>query len=141
MNQSNGTAGRTLYRARSERLVFGVCGGLAQYLGVDPTVVRVVTVLIGLLPPAMPMLLVAYVAMALIVPQEGAERLEGREQVRENLSSLREEVAGLAGTVRARLAGERSDVDPPAPVAQAGLGAAAAPAAPAAGKGTERPQP
>jgi phage shock protein C len=40
--------GKRLYRARKERMIAGVCGGLAQYLGVDPSLVRLVFLLLGL---------------------------------------------------------------------------------------------
>lgn len=33
---------RRLYRSRTDRKIAGVCGGLAQYLNVDPTVVRII---------------------------------------------------------------------------------------------------
>ncbi len=36
---------KRLYRSRKERMIAGVCGGLADYLSVDPTVVRLLFVL------------------------------------------------------------------------------------------------
>lgn len=38
-----------LYRSEKEKMLGGVCGGLAEYLDVDPTVMRVLFVLLGLL--------------------------------------------------------------------------------------------
>ncbi|OFW58852.1 MAG: PspC domain-containing protein [Actinobacteria bacterium RBG_16_64_13] len=40
---------KRLQRSRTEKMIGGVCGGLAEYFGVDPTVVRVLWVLITLL--------------------------------------------------------------------------------------------
>jgi len=40
---------RKLYRSRTERTIAGVCGGLAEYFGLDPTVVRLVFVIMFLL--------------------------------------------------------------------------------------------
>ena len=37
---------RKLYKSRSDRKIFGVCGGIAEYLGVDSFVVRLATVLL-----------------------------------------------------------------------------------------------
>ena len=31
---------RKLYRSRSNRIIFGVCAGLAEFFGIDPTIVR-----------------------------------------------------------------------------------------------------
>jgi phage shock protein PspC (stress-responsive transcriptional regulator) len=38
---------KKLYRS-NERKIFGVCGGLAEYLGIDPTIVRVIWALMVL---------------------------------------------------------------------------------------------
>ena len=108
--QHNGTPRpRTLHRARQERLLFGVCGGLAAYFDVDPTIVRVAVVLAGLIPPIGGTLVLAYALLVFIVPIEGTADVDGRDQVRDNLSELRGEVAGLAETVRERITGEPRD--------------------------------
>jgi phage shock protein C len=36
---------RRLYRSRSDRRIAGVCGGIAKYLNVDPTVIRIIFLL------------------------------------------------------------------------------------------------
>ena len=87
-------------------MLFGVCAGIARYFDIDPTLVRVGFVLVGLVPPLGGTLLLAYVAMAIIVPQEDAQGGAGREQVRDNLSSLRSDLSALAETVRAKVTGE-----------------------------------
>ena len=103
-----GPQNRTLRRARTERMLFGVCGGIAKYFGIDPTLVRVGFVLVGVIPPLGGTLLLAYVALAIVVPPEDLPADTGREQVRENLSSLRTELSGLAETIRAKVTGEPS---------------------------------
>jgi len=40
---------RRLYRSRTDRKIAGVCGGLAQYLNVDPTVVRIIFLILLLI--------------------------------------------------------------------------------------------
>jgi phage shock protein C len=58
---------RRLYRSRDDRMIAGVCGGLAAYFSVDPTIVRVIAVATILLPgPSV----IAYLVMWLIVPEE-----------------------------------------------------------------------
>ena len=37
---------KRLYKARGHRMVCGVCGGIAEYFGVDPTIVRLAFVLL-----------------------------------------------------------------------------------------------
>ena len=57
---------RTTLPCRSRRrLIAGVCGGLAEYWGVSPTLVRLATLLLALLPGPM---WVAYVAAWIVMP-------------------------------------------------------------------------
>lgn len=39
---------RKLYRSRTQKMLGGVCGGLGEYLNLDPTVVRLVFILLAL---------------------------------------------------------------------------------------------
>ena len=58
---------RKLYRSRTDRKIWGVCGGLAKHFDMDPTIIRVIFVaslLCGTLG------LWVYIIMAIIVPQE-----------------------------------------------------------------------
>jgi phage shock protein C len=57
---------RRLYRSRSDRMVAGVAGGMAEYLGIDPTIVRLLW-LLAFLPGGVPGLLL-YVLCAFIIP-------------------------------------------------------------------------
>ena len=58
---------KKLYRSRRNRMIGGVCGGLADYLGVDPTVVRVIMALATFVGG---MSLFVYLIMWLIIPAE-----------------------------------------------------------------------
>lgn len=53
----------------SNRTLCGVCGGIANYLGVDPTVIRVIYVLLSLFSAGFPGLLL-YIILAFIMPNE-----------------------------------------------------------------------
>lgn len=58
---------KRLYRSRKQRQVAGVCGGIADYLSIDPTLVRLVWVLLALAGgPGV----VLYIILAVIVPEE-----------------------------------------------------------------------
>lgn len=59
---------RTLYRSKSNRMIAGVCAGLADYLNVDPTVVRLLFVL-GFFTMHGG-LVIAYIIMAIVTPEE-----------------------------------------------------------------------
>jgi phage shock protein C len=62
----NGT-GR-LFRSRSESKLFGVCGGIGKYLSTDPTIVRILFIIATFASAGLMILL--YVIMAIVVPQE-----------------------------------------------------------------------
>jgi phage shock protein C len=56
-----------LYRSRTERMIGGVAGGLGSYLGLDPTIVRLILVALQF---AFPGTLLVYVVLLLVVPEE-----------------------------------------------------------------------
>lgn len=58
---------RKLYRSRTDKMIAGVCGGIAKYFNVDATIVRLLFVLFFILGGGA---LLVYVIMWLIVPQE-----------------------------------------------------------------------
>lgn len=58
---------KRLYRSRKQRQVAGVCGGIADYLSIDPTLVRLVWALFALAGgPGV----VLYIILAVIMPEE-----------------------------------------------------------------------
>ena len=61
-------ATKRLYRSRTDRMVAGVAGGLGEYFGVDPTLVRLGWVLL-LIPGGLPGLL-PYLLCWMIIPRE-----------------------------------------------------------------------
>jgi phage shock protein PspC (stress-responsive transcriptional regulator) len=63
---------KTLMRSTTNTMVAGVCAGLGDYLGIDPTVVRLMFVLGFFLTG--PGILLAYLIMAVIVPPEPARQ-------------------------------------------------------------------
>lgn len=56
-----------LVRSRSDRMIAGVCGGLARWLGWSPTVVRLLYVVLSVLSAAFPGILV-YLLLWLVMP-------------------------------------------------------------------------
>ncbi len=58
-----------LMRSKDDRMIAGVCGGLAKWLGWDPTAVRILYVLASVFSAAFPGTIV-YIILALIMPAE-----------------------------------------------------------------------
>lgn len=61
---------RPLRRSVHDRMIAGVCGGLGEYFGIDPTAVRVAYVLLSLISVAFPGFLIYLVLWALIPERE-----------------------------------------------------------------------
>lgn len=60
---------KRLTRSKKDKKIFGVCGGFAQYLGIDSTIVRVILILVVVFTGIFPGVL-AYLLAALVMPQE-----------------------------------------------------------------------
>jgi len=61
------SAPKRLERSRNDRFIGGVCGGIAKYLNMDPTLVRILTVVITLFT-FVPV--VAYIIAMFVMPEE-----------------------------------------------------------------------
>jgi len=62
---------KRLYRSGKERMLGGVCGGIAEYLGTDPTIVRLAWVLLTFVGGAG---VLAYLIAWLIIPRNPAHK-------------------------------------------------------------------
>jgi len=58
---------KRLTKSKTDRKLFGVCGGLGEYFGIDPTLVRLAFVLLALFNGIG---LVLYIILAVIMPSE-----------------------------------------------------------------------
>lgn len=58
---------KRLYRSRKDKYLAGVCGGVADYFNIDPTIVRILVVIIAI--SSVGTAAVAYLIMAIVVPE------------------------------------------------------------------------
>ncbi len=58
---------KKLYRSRTDRKIWGVCGGLAKYFDLDPKLVRVLTVISIFISG---LGLIAYIVIRIMIPEE-----------------------------------------------------------------------
>lgn len=68
---------KKLYRSRTDKKLSGVCAGLAKYLNMDVTIIRLIWVLVT---PFAGCGLLAYIVCALVIPEEPVA-IEGPEVV------------------------------------------------------------
>lgn len=59
--------GKKLYRSDENKMLAGVCGGIAEYFGVDPMLIRLAWVVFSLLGGSG---LLAYILAAIIIPRD-----------------------------------------------------------------------
>jgi phage shock protein PspC (stress-responsive transcriptional regulator) len=59
-----------LRRSRTHRMIGGVCGGLAEWLSWDVTLVRVLYIIVSIFSAGVPGIL-AYIILWIIMPEEG----------------------------------------------------------------------
>jgi phage shock protein C len=59
---------KRLMRSNRHKMIAGVCGGIADYFNMDPTVVRILYVIVSIVSVAFPGIL-AYIIMWIIIPR------------------------------------------------------------------------
>ena len=64
-------SGTRLVRSSTDRMCAGVCGGLGPYLGIDPTIVRIVVAVATFFTAFVPGLIL-YLIFALVIPRDDA---------------------------------------------------------------------
>ena len=101
MNETNSSSNgsRMLFRSPTEKMIAGVCGGLADYLGWDPVLVRIAWIVITLSTGGGGFL--AYLALGLLLPvgtaAQGQQRPAAIELNERNLSRVAYVLIGLGG--------------------------------------------
>jgi phage shock protein PspC (stress-responsive transcriptional regulator) len=58
--------GRRLTKSTDQKMLFGVCGGIAEYFGLDPTLIRLVFVFLTIIAVGSPVLL--YIISVFLMP-------------------------------------------------------------------------
>ncbi len=61
---------KKLYKSSKDRKLCGVCGGLAEYLNIDPTIIRLIWVILVLFAGTG---ILAYIIAALVIPEQPEE--------------------------------------------------------------------
>ena len=68
------TENKSLTRSTSNRMIAGVCAGLGEYLGIDPTIIRLLTVLAFF--TGFGGIALVYIIMAIVVPEQTTTQIE-----------------------------------------------------------------
>lgn len=84
---------KKLYRSRKDKIIFGVCGGIAEYFEIDPVIIRLVFLLLGLSGGVG---IVIYIIGAIIIPEEPLSSSKksdsSAEDIKENVQKMAKEI-------------------------------------------------
>jgi phage shock protein C len=69
---------KRLYKSDDNKMLDGVCAGVAEYFDIDPTIVRVAYVLLSLMTGGFPGL-IGYIILAIIIPRKSKEESNGKK--------------------------------------------------------------
>ncbi len=92
------TEPKKLYRSRKDRMIAGVCGGLGEYFGVDPVLLRIVFVILTFFSGSG---LILYLILALVVPNEPVKGEEAgrKDRFREGVEDISQGAKRMADEV------------------------------------------
>lgn len=86
---------KKLYRSSKVRLIAGVCGGLAEYFDLDPTLVRIAFLVLIFAQIGLPL----YIIMWLIVPTKSSASSSVESNVSANLEEMKTKAQDLASEI------------------------------------------
>jgi len=87
---------KRLYRSETDRILWGVCGGLSQYFDIDPTIIRIIAVASIFIGWG----IIAYIILAMVIPSERSRATEPKETVKENIEEFKVTAENLGEEVR-----------------------------------------
>ena len=85
---------KRLVRSERDRLLAGICGGLAEYFRLDVNLVRLIALVLALVQPAFSLV---YLILVFVLPREGEEERPLEARVHEGLREIEEGVLRLTG--------------------------------------------
>jgi len=91
------TVNKKLYRSEKDKMIGGVCGGLAQYFSIDVTIIRVLFALIVIYGGSG---LILYIILWIVVPTESQIKVASQEVIKENTKEIKKKVSSAVKEVK-----------------------------------------
>ena len=85
---------KRLVRSEHQKVLAGVCGGIATYFDLDPNLVRLICLVLIVLQPAFALV---YLLLVFVLPREGAEEKPLEARIEEGVHELESTVERIAG--------------------------------------------
>jgi len=97
---------RKLYRSENNRLLAGVCGGLAEYFNTDPVHVRLIFVLFAFVSG---LGIIAYIVLWIIAPRASSQEVSPKAVVKENIHEIKEKATESGQKIKEYVEGHKVD--------------------------------
>jgi phage shock protein PspC (stress-responsive transcriptional regulator) len=94
-----------LYRSRKDRMLFGVCGGLGKFFGIDSTIIRIIFVLMAFAGFG----ILAYIVIAIVAPMEESQKTTPQGIVEENVKEIKETATKLGADIHNTFASKEKE--------------------------------
>lgn len=104
---------KRLTRSTSDKMLGGVCAGLANYFDIDPTLVRLAFVGLFFLGAGSPFLI--YLVLWLIMPEEGSISTASQETLSNNMKDMSDRARDLGRKVQTQFAPQQRTEAPKTP--------------------------
>lgn len=89
--------GKTLYRSEINKIFGGVAGGLGEYFDIDPTIIRLLFVLLAIFGGSG---LIIYLVLWILVPSASNRNASGEEYIQQNVSDIKQKAQKIAHDIR-----------------------------------------
>lgn len=85
-----------LYRSETNRVIAGVAGGLGEYFNIDPTIVRILFILLTIFGGSG---LIIYIVLWLIIPTKSSGNKNSQDAIRANIDEMKERTETFAHSI------------------------------------------
>lgn len=86
-----------LYRSTTNRMVAGVAGGLGEYFNIDPNIIRIIFILLGLTNGVG---IIIYILMWVLIPTDTQLSLTHDQTIKENLSEIKSKANSVGHSLK-----------------------------------------
>lgn len=93
-----------LFRSEKDRMIGGVCGGLAEYFSIDSTIVRLIFALIVIYGGSG---LILYIILWIVVPTEAQVKQSPEEVVKSNTEEIKKTVGSAVKKIKSDTKGKK----------------------------------
>jgi phage shock protein C len=81
---------KRLYRSDTDKIIFGVCGGLGEYMEIDPLIIRIIFIALTLAGGSG---ILIYLVLAILIPQKGTSKSANKQTVKEETGERAQNLA------------------------------------------------